>query len=282
MPTPMFYDGQLGPEIRAKLNELGDLFQAGVDGLLSLQGWSPVFSVVADGSSRQVLRIVDWVGGDGDKPTTLGYVGASGIVADAASAVNVKGSTGPANSLSIGTVAFGASASATITGTAPTQVLNLVLPKGDSGLNGWSPVLAGATDGARNVLRVVDWVGGQGAKPVNLGYIGVTGIVANIADAVNVRGPVGADGNPGPANSLQIGTVTEGPTAAANITGVPPLQTLDLTLPQATALAGKAAAMPGSNLVMGGHFQTIAQMETAYPLAAIPEGVVILCSTEED
>ena len=50
----------------------------------------------------------------------------------------------------------------------------------------------------------------------------------------------------------------------------------------ATALAGKAAAMPGSNLVMGGHFQTIAQMETAYPLAAIPEGVTILCSTEED
>ena len=48
------------------------------------------------------------------------------------------------------------------------------------------------------------------------------------------------------------------------------------------ALAGKAAAMPGSNLVMGGHFQTIAQMEAAYPLAAIPEGVTILCSTEED
>ena len=48
------------------------------------------------------------------------------------------------------------------------------------------------------------------------------------------------------------------------------------------ALAGKAAAMPGSNLVMGGHFQTIAQMEAAYPLVAIPEGVVILCSTEED
>ena len=49
-----------------------------------------------------------------------------------------------------------------------------------------------------------------------------------------------------------------------------------------TALAGKAAAMPGSNLVMGGHFQTIAQMEAAYPLGSIPEGVVILCSTEED
>lgn len=332
----IFYDGDKGPEIRRKLNELGDLFQAGLDGLLSLQGWSPVLSVVADGS-REVLRIVDWVGGDGDKPTTLGYVGASGIVADAASAVNVKGGdgnpgpansleigtvvagpvaaatisgsapsqvlnltlpqatdgddgwsptfavatdgarnvlqvvdwvggsgakpatgeyvgatglvtliadavdirglkgdegdSGPANSLSIGTVVSGASASATITGTAPAQELNLVLPKGD---NGWSPVLAGATDGERRVLEVVDWVGGEGTKPVTTGYIGATGIVANIVDAVDVRGPVGADGDPGPANSLQIGTVTEGPTAAANITGVPPLQTLDLTLPQAT------------------------------------------------
>jgi hypothetical protein len=99
-----------------------------------------------------------------------------------------EGDPGPANSLSIGTVVSGASASATITGTAPTQVLNLVLPKGDSGLNGWSPVLAGATDGERRVLEVVDWVGGQGAKPVNLGYIGVTGIVANIADAVTGAG----------------------------------------------------------------------------------------------
>ena len=36
-------------------------------------------------------------------------------------------------SLSIGTVASGSSASATITGTAPNQVLNLILPKGDPG-----------------------------------------------------------------------------------------------------------------------------------------------------
>ena len=38
------------------------------------------------------------------------------------------GATGPANVLSIGSVTGGATASATITGTTPSQVLNLVLP----------------------------------------------------------------------------------------------------------------------------------------------------------
>lgn len=43
---------------------------------------------------------------------------------------------GPANSLSIGTVTGGATAGATITGTAPAQTLSLVLPKGDKGDRG--------------------------------------------------------------------------------------------------------------------------------------------------
>lgn len=43
------------------------------------------------------------------------------------------GATGPANVLSIGTVTGGAEADASITGTTPAQVLNLVLPKGDTG-----------------------------------------------------------------------------------------------------------------------------------------------------
>ena len=46
------------------------------------------------------------------------------------------GATGPANSLSIGTVSSGVSAAATITGTAPSQTLNLTLPKGDTGSTG--------------------------------------------------------------------------------------------------------------------------------------------------
>ena len=43
------------------------------------------------------------------------------------------GATGPANTLAIGTVTKGTEAAATITGAAPNQTLNLVLPKGDPG-----------------------------------------------------------------------------------------------------------------------------------------------------
>jgi hypothetical protein len=43
------------------------------------------------------------------------------------------GATGPANVLSVNSVTSGATASATITGTSPSQQLNLVLPKGDTG-----------------------------------------------------------------------------------------------------------------------------------------------------
>lgn len=49
------------------------------------------------------------------------------------------GKAGPANTLSIGTVTSGTTASATITGTSPNQTLNLVLPKGDKGDPGGTP-----------------------------------------------------------------------------------------------------------------------------------------------
>lgn len=51
-----------------------------------------------------------------------------------------KGDIGPATTLSIGSVAGGATASATVSGTAPNQQLNLVLPQGPAG----SPGPAGA------------------------------------------------------------------------------------------------------------------------------------------
>ena len=46
------------------------------------------------------------------------------------------GPAGPANELSIGSVSGGEAADATITGEAPSQTLNLVLPKGDTGSQG--------------------------------------------------------------------------------------------------------------------------------------------------
>ena len=56
------------------------------------------------------------------------------------------GATGPANTLTIGTVTSGIEASATITGEAPNQVLNLVLKQGDKGNPGDNaPTITGIT-----------------------------------------------------------------------------------------------------------------------------------------
>ncbi len=54
-----------------------------------------------------------------------------------------QGETGPANRLEIGTVASGETPSAEITGEAPNQTLNLVLPQGDTGAD--APVITGFT-----------------------------------------------------------------------------------------------------------------------------------------
>ena len=54
----------------------------------------------------------------------------------ATGATGATGPAGPANTLSIGTVTQGTEAEATITGAAPNQTLNLVLPKGDKGEKG--------------------------------------------------------------------------------------------------------------------------------------------------
>src|SRR5690606_1656120 len=46
-------------------------------------------------SERRVFQVADWTGGEGDKPATGGYIGATGIVTDIADAVDVRGPEGP-------------------------------------------------------------------------------------------------------------------------------------------------------------------------------------------
>ena len=104
-----------------------------------------------------------------------------------------------------------------------------------SGPDGWSPELAVVPDGERRVFQVADWVGGETTKPPIGDYVGSTGYVSNIADAIDIRGPQGvegADGVAGPSNVLSIGTVTGGATASATITGTSPSQVLNLVLPK--------------------------------------------------
>ena len=55
--------------------------------------------------------------------------------------------------------------------------------------SGWTAVTAAVVDGVRTVLEVTDWVGGKGPKPT-VGYVGASGLVADIANGTNIRGAV--------------------------------------------------------------------------------------------
>ena len=89
--------------------------------------------------------------------------------------------------------------------------------KGDAG---WSPLIRSVQDGDRVVLEVYDWVGGQGGKPIQTGFLGSTGFVATATLAIDTRGPQGLQGIQGPkgdtgltgdkgdAATVSVGTVT--------------------------------------------------------------------------
>jgi microcystin-dependent protein len=86
-----FYPGQT--DYLHKLSEMWDLFEDAVANAVGSQGWSPSLAIVSDGT-RKVLELVDWVGGEGDKPTLLGYVGATGIEPLIADGVDIRGTPG--------------------------------------------------------------------------------------------------------------------------------------------------------------------------------------------
>jgi hypothetical protein len=59
----------------------------------AITAWSPVLAVVDDGS-RRVFQVVDWSGGDGDKPDTGAYIGPTGLVAAVGDGSDVRGAAG--------------------------------------------------------------------------------------------------------------------------------------------------------------------------------------------
>lgn len=189
-----FYDGQRGPDIRRELNNLEAVFDDAIANARGPQGWAPVVSVVTDGA-RKVLQITDWTGGEGSKPAATGFIGATGIVATAALAVDIRGSigaTGPGNTLAIGTVTSAASPSATITGASPSQTLNLVLPKGDKGDTG--------NTGPANTLTIgTVTTGAASATITGTAPAQVLNLVVpqGIQGIQGIQGPKGDTGNTG-------------------------------------------------------------------------------------
>lgn len=174
-------------------------------------------------------------------------------VPDANGTYYLIGPTGPANSLSIGTVttgSAGSSASATITGTAPTQTLSLTIPKGDKGDKGdtgdtgpigptgatgitWQGAWSALTDYVNNdavFYSSASWFA-SGNPPVGE----VPSLSSTYWYPLALQGATGATGATGPANELTVGTVTTtapGDDAEVTITGTAPDQTINFVLPQ--------------------------------------------------
>lgn len=125
----------------------------------------------------------------GSYGTPLSLIGPAGSTGS----VGPAGPSGPANSLAIGTVgtgAAGSSASATITGTAPIQTLNLTIPRGNTGATGDTGP-QGAS-GTMAVGTVTTGTAGSSASVTNSGTS-----TAAILDFTIPRGDVGAAGADG-------------------------------------------------------------------------------------
>src|SRR5690606_21339813 len=67
---------------------------------------------------------------------------------------------------------------------------------GAEGGDGGTPVMAVVADGDRRGVQGTDWAGGSGTKP-GTGYVGAEGLTETIGDAIDVRGPVGDQGEQG-------------------------------------------------------------------------------------
>jgi hypothetical protein len=154
----------------------------------------------------------------------------------------IPGPAGPPNSLTIGTVASGQTAAATITGAAPAQSLNLTLPPGPAG-----PAfhLLGSVVNAA-ALPLGPWEPG-GAYLTSDGHLWTWDAAAGaVVDGGSVRGPAG--------ETLKItGTVASAdllPTSPASLTTTLDTATKTLWIYDTTnsaASAGPAAAAAGGN-----------------------------------
>lgn len=159
-------------------------------------------------------------------------------------AAGADGDNGPANTLAVGTVETlpaGSAATATITGEAPNQTLNLAIPQGKEG-NPGDPGDPG-DPGPANTLTI----GTVETLPAgSQATATITGDAPN--QTLSLALPQGPDGGDGPANTLTIGEVTTlapGEPATATITGEAPNQTLDLGIPQGEqGEAGGSGSIP--------------------------------------
>lgn len=124
--------GPQGPQgIQGPKGETGDRGETGATGPQGVQGDAFTYEDFTQ-EQLEALRGPKGEKGENGPQGPQGVQGERGLQGEKGDI----GATGPSNVLSIGNVSSGNVADATITGTSPNQVLNLVLPKGDKGDTG--------------------------------------------------------------------------------------------------------------------------------------------------
>jgi len=134
--------------------------------------------------------------------------------------------------------------------------------------NGWTPKVALAVDGERRLMRVLSWSGGVGTAPP-IGYLAETGVVADPALAINVRGGPGAAGT----GAGSVTSVNNVPDLEGNVS----LGIGDIPgLPQALAAAGQVKTVAGVAPSAGGDVLLTAEDLGAEPAGAAEAAVAAL------
>ena len=197
---------------------------------------------------------------------TLGNI--TEVVVEVGSAVVLTGNgtgngTTQYGNLTIGNVTTGnagTNANASITGTAPNQILNLTIPRGDTGQTGatGSTGSTGATGpaGPANNLTISSVTTGNAGTSAS---VTISGTSPNQALSFTIpRGDVGATGSTGAtgpagtAASISIGTTTTGAagtSASVTNSGTSSAAVFNFTIPQGAAGATGATGAAGPNTV---------------------------------
>lgn len=169
--------------------------------IISLKG-SDAWSMVLETETTPngiYLKVTDWIGGKGDKPTTDLYIGDSGLVDDISLATNIQGIQGIQGVQGIQGIRGekgdqGNQGIQGIQGEKGDQGIQGI--QGDQGIQGstgvtgnkaYTPIIAIEEDSNGIYLKVIDYSNGEGIKPTELGYITPTGINESKTTAININ-----------------------------------------------------------------------------------------------
>ena len=166
-----------------------------IESLKGDKAWIPIFKTEVDSNSLYV-KITDWSDGEGDKPTEVGYLSATGIVTDKSLATNFRGIQGEQGIQGI------------------QGIQGVEGPKGENGKDGidgdkaWTPVFVLESDINGVYIRLTDYTNGEGNKPIELGYLSGSGLVQTPAEATNLREPQPTIVNTTTISKHQINVIT--------------------------------------------------------------------------